>query len=86
MDSACGADSVRDAANACAEDSWARNVTDNDKPLLLRADDVPLDAIGELGQVPALPAGVGTQVQAGAGEPVMDVTGRPVVHMGGHEA
>ncbi len=30
---------------------WARTVTDNDKPLLLRADDVPLDAIGELGQV-----------------------------------
>ncbi|PAK94916.1 conjugal transfer protein [Brevibacterium casei] len=29
---------------------WARAVTDNDKPLLLRADDVPLDAIGELGQ------------------------------------
>ncbi|MGP9617561.1 MobF family relaxase [Arthrobacter sp. AOP36-A1-22] len=30
--------------------SWARNVTDNDKPMLLRADDVPLDAIAELGQ------------------------------------
>lgn len=30
--------------------SWARNVTDNDKPLLLRADDVPLDAIAEVGQ------------------------------------
>ncbi|MFH5211168.1 MobF family relaxase [Antrihabitans spumae] len=29
---------------------WARAVTDNDKSLLLRADDVPLDAIGELGQ------------------------------------
>ncbi len=29
---------------------WALAVTDNDKPLLLRADDVPLDAIGELGQ------------------------------------
>lgn len=29
--------------------SWARAMTDNDKPLLLRADDVPLDAIGELG-------------------------------------
>ena len=29
---------------------WARAVTDNDKALLLRADDVPLDAIGELGQ------------------------------------
>ncbi|GAA2011470.1 MobF family relaxase [Brevibacterium samyangense] len=28
---------------------WARTITDNDKPLLLRADDVPLDAIGELG-------------------------------------
>lgn len=28
---------------------WARDVTDNDKPLLLRADDVPLDAIAELG-------------------------------------
>ena len=30
--------------------SWARTITDNDKPSLLRADDVPLDAIGELGQ------------------------------------
>ncbi len=30
--------------------SWAREVTDNDKPLLLRADDVPLDVIGELGR------------------------------------
>src|SRR5699024_500788 len=29
--------------------AWARNVTDNDKPLLLRADDVPLDAVAELG-------------------------------------
>ncbi|ACV05706.1 Multifunctional conjugation protein TraI [Kytococcus sedentarius] len=29
---------------------WARTITDNDQPLLLRADDVPLDAIGELGQ------------------------------------
>ena len=29
---------------------WARTITDNDKPMLLRADDVPLDAIGELGQ------------------------------------
>ena len=29
---------------------WARTVTDNEKPLLLRADDVPLDAITELGQ------------------------------------
>ncbi|MAM55081.1 MAG: conjugal transfer protein [Microbacterium sp.] len=29
---------------------WARTITDNDKVLLLRADDVPLDAIGELGQ------------------------------------
>jgi conjugative relaxase-like TrwC/TraI family protein len=29
---------------------WARDATDNDKPLLLRADDVPLDAIGELGE------------------------------------
>lgn len=28
---------------------WARIVTDNDKALLLRADDVPLDAIAELG-------------------------------------
>lgn len=28
---------------------WARDVTDNDKPLLLRADDVPLEAIAELG-------------------------------------
>ena len=30
--------------------TWARGVMDNDKPLLLRADDVPLDAIRELGQ------------------------------------
>ena len=30
--------------------AWARTVTDNDKPLLLRADDVPLDAIADLGQ------------------------------------
>ncbi|WP_223881410.1 MobF family relaxase [Nesterenkonia ebinurensis] len=30
--------------------TWAREVTENGKPLLLRADDVPLDAIGELGQ------------------------------------
>ncbi|MFT3886569.1 MAG: MobF family relaxase [Arachnia sp.] len=29
---------------------WARAVTDNEKPLLLRADDVPLDVIGELGR------------------------------------
>ncbi|TDO92382.1 MobF family relaxase [Enemella evansiae] len=29
---------------------WARAVTDNDKALLLRADDVPLDAISDLGQ------------------------------------
>lgn len=29
--------------------TWAREITDNDKPLLLRADDVPLDVIGELG-------------------------------------
>ncbi len=29
---------------------WAREATDNDKALLLRADDVPLDAIAELGQ------------------------------------
>ena len=29
---------------------WARAVTDNDKALLLRADDVPLDAIADLGQ------------------------------------
>jgi len=28
---------------------WARGVTDNDKPLPLRADDVPLDVIDELG-------------------------------------
>ncbi len=28
---------------------WSRAVTDNDKPLLLRADDVPLDAVAELG-------------------------------------
>ena len=30
--------------------AWASAATDNDKPLLLRADDVPLDAIGELGR------------------------------------
>ncbi|WP_246227218.1 MobF family relaxase [Propioniciclava coleopterorum] len=30
--------------------TWAREVTDNDKPLLLHADDVPLDVIGELGR------------------------------------
>ncbi len=30
--------------------AWARAVTDNDKALLLRADDVPLDAIADLGQ------------------------------------
>ena len=30
--------------------AWAREMTDNDKPLLLRADDVPLDVIGELGR------------------------------------
>ena len=30
--------------------TWARHVTDNDKPLLLRADDVPLDVIGEIGR------------------------------------
>lgn len=29
---------------------WAREVTDNDKPLLLHADDVPLDVIGEIGR------------------------------------
>lgn len=29
---------------------WAREITDNDRPLLLRADDVPLDVIGELGR------------------------------------
>ncbi|HQE47266.1 MAG TPA: MobF family relaxase [Rhodoglobus sp.] len=29
---------------------WARDLADNDKPLLLRADDIPLDAIGELGR------------------------------------
>ena len=29
---------------------WARTITDNDKPLLLRADDVPLDASGTLGR------------------------------------
>lgn len=29
---------------------WARTVTDNDKPLPLRADDVPLEAVAELGQ------------------------------------
>lgn len=31
--------------------TWAREVTDNDKPLLLRADDVPLDVIGALGRL-----------------------------------
>lgn len=30
--------------------SWARESTANDKPLLLRADDLPLDAVTELGQ------------------------------------
>ena len=30
--------------------TWAREVTDNDKPLLLRADDVPLIVIGEIGR------------------------------------
>lgn len=30
--------------------AWAREVTDNDKPLLLRADDVPLDVVADLGQ------------------------------------
>ena len=30
--------------------TWAREITDNDKPLLLRADDVPLDVIGDLGR------------------------------------
>ncbi|WP_417556577.1 MobF family relaxase [Microbacterium sp.] len=30
--------------------SWARTVTASDAPLLLRADDVPLDVIGTLGQ------------------------------------
>lgn len=30
--------------------SWARRVTANEEPLLLRADDVPLDVIGSLGQ------------------------------------
>ena len=29
---------------------WARTVTDNDKALLLRADDVPLEVVAELGQ------------------------------------
>ena len=29
---------------------WAGTITDNDKALLLRADDVPLDAIADLGQ------------------------------------
>ncbi|WP_114906995.1 MobF family relaxase [Ornithinimicrobium murale] len=40
------------ASGVLGEDAttWARTVTDNDKPLLLRADDVPLDAIAELGQ------------------------------------
>lgn len=30
--------------------AWARGVTDNTAPLLLRADDVPLDTIADLGQ------------------------------------
>ncbi|MCC5782026.1 conjugal transfer protein [Kocuria sp. CCUG 69068] len=30
--------------------AWAREVTDNDKPLLLRADDVPLDVVADLGR------------------------------------
>ncbi|WP_449224138.1 MobF family relaxase [Agromyces aerolatus] len=30
--------------------SWARSVTTNEEPLLLRADDVPLDVIASLGQ------------------------------------
>jgi conjugative relaxase-like TrwC/TraI family protein len=30
--------------------TWAREVTDNGKPLLLRADDLPLDLIDELGR------------------------------------
>jgi conjugative relaxase-like TrwC/TraI family protein len=30
--------------------TWAREVTDNNKPLLLRADDVQLDVIGEMGR------------------------------------
>lgn len=30
--------------------AWAREVTDNDKPLLLRADDLPLDVVADLGQ------------------------------------
>jgi len=30
--------------------AWARGVTDNERPLLLRADDVPLEVIAELGQ------------------------------------
>ncbi len=30
--------------------TWAREMTDNDKPLLLRADDLPLDVIGDLGR------------------------------------
>ncbi|MCH1882870.1 MobF family relaxase [Agrococcus sp. ARC_14] len=40
------------AAKTLGQDAtmWARNLTDNDKPLLLRADDVPLDVIGELGR------------------------------------
>lgn len=29
---------------------WSREVTDDDRPLLLRADDIPLDVIGELGR------------------------------------
>jgi len=40
------------ATGALGQDAttWARGVADNDNPLLLRADDVPLDAIAELGQ------------------------------------
>ena len=30
--------------------TWARETTDHDKPLLLRADDLPLNVIGELGR------------------------------------
>ncbi|MDN5716107.1 MAG: relaxase domain-containing protein [Brevibacterium aurantiacum] len=41
----------RTATGLLGEDAttWARRVTSNDAPLLLRADDVPLDVVAELG-------------------------------------
>ncbi len=40
------------ATNTFGQDAktWARQVTDNDKPILLRADDAPLDVVGEIGR------------------------------------